>query len=183
MTELDYLTNRSKILNVEDLASVVLKNPKFLKWTACGHPDGHHFGDGELLKHTYEVVQLCEATNNLYSAKKINIKHVFLAALFHDVGKIYDYQECAKVIATKNGPMTVYWESTQHKYQIHHIFRSACIWTDAARQHNYPEEEVLHAILAHHGRPEWGSPVEPQTKLAHLLHNCDSISARLDDSQ
>jgi 23S rRNA maturation-related 3'-5' exoribonuclease YhaM len=43
------------------------------------------------------------------------------------------------------------------------------------------EDEVLHAILAHHGFQEFGSPVQPNSKVAWLLHLCDSISARMDD--
>ena len=48
---------------------------------------------------------------------------------------------------------------------------------------NFTDEhdEVLHAILSHHGRREYGSPVSPSTRIAWLLHLCDSISARMFD--
>jgi 23S rRNA maturation-related 3'-5' exoribonuclease YhaM len=42
-------------------------------------------------------------------------------------------------------------------------------------------DNVLHAIIAHHAWREWGSPCTPDTRLAWLLHLCDSLSARLND--
>ena len=38
-------------------------------------------------------------------------------------------------------------------------------------------EEVSHVILAHHGRLEWGSPIEPQTPEALIVHQADMLSA------
>lgn len=40
------------------------------------------------------------------------------------------------------------------------------------------EEHVTHCILSHHGRFEWGSPVEPRTHEAWLLHAADMLSSR-----
>ena len=31
-------------------------------------------------------------------------------------------------------------------------------------------ENLLHAVIAHHGRKEWGSPQEPQTKEIGRAH-------------
>ena len=38
---------------------------------------------------------------------------------------------------------------------------------------------LLHIVLSHHGRMDWGSPVLPQTPEALLIHCCDQISASL----
>lgn len=40
------------------------------------------------------------------------------------------------------------------------------------------EKAVGHCILAHHGRKDWGSPIEPQTQEAYLLHAADTWSSR-----
>jgi len=37
--------------------------------------------------------------------------------------------------------------------------------------------KVAHCILAHHGRPEWGSAITPQTPEALTLHWADCLSA------
>jgi 3'-5' exoribonuclease len=60
------------------------------------------------------------------------------------------------------------------------------IWNQLAIENKETQQtidNVLHAILAHHGSREWGSPVVPLTKLAWMLHLCDGISARMDDAE
>jgi 3'-5' exoribonuclease len=37
-------------------------------------------------------------------------------------------------------------------------------------------DTVAHAILAHHGRHEWGSPVAPATPEATVIHFADMLS-------
>jgi hypothetical protein len=72
---------------------------------------------------------------------------------------------------------------------IHHISRSAITWSHVWRDFemttpgipvNY-HDPVLHAILAHHGSRQYGSPVAPKSQVAWMLHLCDSVSARMDD--
>ena len=36
-------------------------------------------------------------------------------------------------------------------------------------------------ILSHHGKKEWGSPIEPQSQGAWILHLADMMSARVDE--
>ena len=60
------------------------------------------------------------------------------------------------------------------------------MWTQAAMRDavifsNY-HEDVLHAVLAHHGTREAGSPVAPKSRVAWLVHLCDGISARMYDA-
>lgn len=177
ITEKDALVLRDKLYKlaykygVEDIAAEVLDDPKFIKWTGSSRPEIHHYGDHGLIMHTSEVVGLCIANNDIMDYG-INKKDLFLAGLFHDIGKTRDYEQVGGA-----------WGAAQHKYEVHHIARSAIIWSTAAEKHGYPESEVLHAILAHHQLKEWGSPVQPQTKLAWMLHLCDNISARLDDAR
>ena len=40
-------------------------------------------------------------------------------------------------------------------------------------------ENLLHAVIAHHGRKEWGSPQEPKTKEAWTVNLIDMLSSRL----
>jgi len=39
-------------------------------------------------------------------------------------------------------------------------------------------ERIEHLLLSHHGRKEWGSPVEPLTAEAFILHAADMMSSR-----
>jgi 3'-5' exoribonuclease len=165
---------------VEQISKVVLENPKFATWWG-GLKGQHHDFSGGLAKHTTEVVELCfNSVETLGLTTKINKKELFLSALFHDAGKMYDYQP--RDIGDCYGPDMV---AAPHKRTIHHITRSAIIWSHAVSE--YPEfsdkyhDSVLHNILSHHGHREWGSPVAPKTQVAWLLHLCDGISARMND--
>lgn len=45
---------------------------------------------------------------------------------------------------------------------------------------NSEEIEMLqHIILSHHGRLEWGSPVEPATIEAIIVHHVDNLDAKV----
>jgi 3'-5' exoribonuclease len=108
--------------------------------------------------------------------KVIEEKKLFLAAFFHDVGKMWDYEPLDAGYKQ--------WKGTFHKRHIHHITRSALVWQQCAGNvfdSNFVDE-VLHAILSHHGSREFGSPVAPNTKLAWMVCFCDGLSARLDDA-
>jgi 3'-5' exoribonuclease len=177
----------------KSLAEYLLNDVRFPIWTGAGLSYQHHYGQGGLIRHTYEVVNLCfnvknyiesvrapvEMTNN---ACKIEDKVLFLAALFHDAGKMDAY----RIVPTV--PETPYakWETAPFARLIYHIPGSATIWTEACMKAKVKEKDlhnkVLHAILAHHGSREAGSPVAPKTREAWLVHLCDGISARMDDA-
>lgn len=181
----DKLSPEQRLVNLLDIYAVpykqdiitiskfVLNEPRFALWSAASKPEQHHYGKGGLADHTLEVVELCLLNNEAYD-RPLNTDSLVLAAVFHDAGKMWDYAP-VDMACTE-------WQSTPHKNQIHHISRSALIWSDAVTRtqlFHRIEDEVLHAILAHHGRKEWGSPVLPETRLAWLLHLCDHISAKM----
>lgn len=159
------------ILPGDLLTMFVLNNPDFPKWSGAGRPEHHHYGDGGLIVHVREVIELSLLNNSYHNY--VNPKLVFYAALYHDIGKLRDYEKVDGV-----------WGVSKHKKEIHHISRSAIEWERCAYSFGLDQpltEEVTHAILAHHGQRAWGSPVEPQTRLAWILHLSDALSARLDD--
>lgn len=178
------------------VALTVIENPKFALWSGSSKPHQHHYGKGGLLIHTTEVIKLALDNNYLLNSG-IDERELFLSCLFHDCGKMWDYQhgwkDSDKVVGTDKIGGILYqripdyedWEGTDHKRKIHHISRSALTWNQNAVQYGESQEtidNVLHAVLAHHGLREWGSPVMPSTKLAWMLHLCDGISARMNDA-
>ncbi len=173
--ELAHLGIYAEDLGVLDIANEVIKNEKFRIWSGSPHPDMHHYGNYGLLIHTAEVIHLClSSIDTLDLRLKVDTRLMFLAALFHDFGKIEDY-ECVDGV----------WQSTEHKYKIYHITKSYLLWNQAVAKHGFDAkeaDEISHAILAHHGRLEWKSPVTPRTKMAWILHLCDNMSARVCDT-
>ena len=175
---LEALVGHAIAFGVKDTSDVVLFDPRFILWSGSSKPEQHHYGKGGLVIHTAEVVDLALRNNAFFPPEKqVDRKHLFLAALFHDAGKMWDYKPVVEGYYDS-------WTSTVHKRQIHHISRSGLVWSKAHDQHR-PEgvvhDDVLHAILAHHGQRDWGSPVSPNTRLAIMLHLCDNMSARMDD--
>lgn len=167
--------------NVVFVCNFLLNDPKLPLWSGSSLSYQHHYGKGGLINHLYEVVELCFLNRSLFLDYQIDENELFMAALFHDAGKLYDYE-----------PMDFThekWTSTNHKRYIHHISRSATMWTQAVCALNNPEfydkyhEKVLHAILAHHGSRDKGSPVAPKSRVAWLVHLCDGISARMYDAE
>ena len=170
-----------------EVADIVIDNPKFQQCSGSSKPEQHHYGTGGLIQHTKEVVALCINTALHYSNRfreQDDMRKLFLSALFHDIGKIEDYE----AIYSGKSEDDI-WYGTLHKKKIHHISRSTLIWQEATLQFKEKYEwlnkefidEVLHAILAHHGLREWGSPVAPHSNVAWILHLCDGISARMND--
>lgn len=192
-SQLSSLRAIAATLDASKIAEYVLGNPQFALWT--GSLDNkHHYGQGGLLRHTHEVVKLCLSTRQFFAGLyDIPEKELFLAALFHDIGKIYDYEPAdatalARVEVWKEQGYDdvnfLIWRSASHKRMIHHISASAIFWSKSVERTNTCrdiENNVTHAILAHHGARAWGSPVAPKSRVAWLLHLCDNISARLND--
>lgn len=171
------LIDKAVELDVYDIAAIVIADPRFVLWSGSSKPEQHHYGKGGLCQHTYEVVQLCLTTNETLNYN-LDPVEIYLSALFHDCGKMWDYEPI-------NEDYTK-WQGTDHKRLIHHISRSAITWNHACAFHAFRygkySDRVTHNILSHHGLREWGSPVMPKTKAAWLLHLCDGISARMNDA-
>lgn len=172
---------------VSMLTDYVLSIPGFTTCSGSCKPEHHHYGTHGLVQHTWEVAKLCLNTEGfMYTlGKPVDPKALFLSAAFHDCGKTWDYE---LVDSYSPGMGNAFdgarWQGTPHKRLIHHISRSALVWAQAVRETGQGggwEDDVLHAILSHHGTREWGSPVAPKTRLAWMLHLCDNLSARCDD--
>lgn len=172
--KLSRLYLNEKLLSV---AQDLYLNPSFSWWSGGGAFGKHHFGSGGLAQHTFEVITLC--LNNAETVGvtgDIELQTLFLAALYHDAGKMSDYEK---------DPATNEWRYALHHSRVHHLVKSAIIWSKVADQYEIDYEmnnEVTHCIVSHHGCREWGSPVSPKTKLAWILHLSDSISARVNES-
>lgn len=182
--KLEFLRMEARNCGCEKLANYVLNDTRFPVWSGSSKPNMHHYGEGGLIQHTWEVWSIASRTLEFYqnSIKRGVIeglelpskRELFLAILFHDVGKMWDYQK-----------VDGFWCGTSHKRTIHHISRSGIEWAKAVESTGEGrdiEDNVLHAILAHHGQREWGSPVSPKSRLAWMVHISDMMSARMNDA-
>ncbi len=130
---------------------------------------GHHAAIGGLLKHTAEVAAI---GRTIARASGANIEYVLAGALLHDIGKIESYRWDGLFDYTDAGRL------------VGHVTLGALMLERRVREQATPPcspRELLlltHFILSHHGRLEWGSPVQPMTLEAEALHWADNASAK-----
>lgn len=129
----------------------------------------HHGFLGGLLEHTLSVTDMCNYFANAYP--NIHRDLLITAALFHDMGKIDEIASFPRNDYTDEGQL------------LGHIFIGAKKLSQAVSQiDGFPkklENELLHCILAHHGKLEFGSPKVPALLEAMALHLADNADAKL----
>lgn len=130
---------------------------------------GHHAQLGGLLKHTAEVAVIARAVARSCGA---DLDLVFAGVLLHDIGKLESYSWHGTFDFTKAGSL------------VGHVALGALMLDRRLDEETEPpctEEErqvLLHLVLSHHGRLEYGSPVTPMTLEAEVLHWADNASAK-----
>ena len=138
----------------------------------------HHPFTGGLVEHIRSVAHIAALLAKHYSQyynelnPPLNIGLVVSAAILHDIGKIREFEfHPGGAKYTPAGRL------------VGHIVLGRDIVRDAAKQiDGFPEEMLLlleHAILSHHGKPEYDSPKRPATLEALLVHYADEIDAKM----
>jgi 3'-5' exoribonuclease len=156
----------------EILASSILSDPRFQ--SSPGSSGHHHAYLGGLLQHTTEVVQ---NVVHLSGARNGSLEHydeLLLAAIWHDYHKIYEYE-----MQTRGDEQAIL--RMPYRVRIGHVAGSFAEFYHQAKLTGLTDDAINligHIMLAHHGRLEWRSPVEPQTAEAFILHAADMLSAR-----
>lgn len=160
----------------------VIDDPRF--WDAPASAKWHHNYDGGLAEHTLEVLEAasscCLLGNIPDTTGQVDPIVTAVAALWHDYAKILDYVKLDGPIGDPS--KSAFWVETPHHDRERHLVKSYAWFLASATRHGLnPEltDAVAHCLLAHHGRRDWGSPVEPQTPEAWALHLADMISVRV----
>lgn len=130
----------------------------------------HHAYRGGLLEHVVTMAEIALDLCEHYP--EIDRDLVLLGVLLHDLGKLREL-----------GPMpandyTLEGQLVGHIALGQSMLREVC----ADLGDVVPEQLRLHLehlILSHHGRREYGSPVEPATPEAFVLHAIDNLDSKL----
>lgn len=156
----------------------------------------HHNFLGGLFVHTFEMLDLlwdnyvmhperCEEFLSL-EKKRLMKKGEYTpeydfgiaatAILYHDWGKLEEYDHEAG--PDEKGRYSIAYGMMSHG---HIVLSFAEFKQDARKWHvdKFTSERVEHAILAHHSRLGWGSPVKPITPEARMVCACDLLSSQL----
>ena len=138
-----------------------------------GSTGGHHAKIGGLLLHVFEVTNIARQTARTMRA---NVDLCVAGELLHDVGKVEAYEV---------GPAG--FSYTPCGLLLGHVVLGALMLERRLAAAGAPvcsEGQLLelqHLVLSHHGKLEYGSPVQPMTTEAEIVHRADELSAKATD--
>lgn len=130
----------------------------------------HHAYIGGLLEHTAGVTALCKAAVDYYPF--VNRDLLLTGAILHDIGKTKTYKFERGFDGTDEGKL------------IGHLILGVKLVEEACEK-VFSESGLtlknclIHLLVSHHGIMEWGSPVEPLTIEACILHHADNMDAQV----
>ncbi|HEX9012354.1 MAG TPA: hypothetical protein VF813_02515, partial [Anaerolineaceae bacterium] len=136
---------------------------------APASPRVHHAYLGGLLEHTLNVLQLCSTVLTLYSSLDASL--LVVGAMLYQVGKVRELRWQMDLDYTDEGRLIGDIVLTNEMV-------SAAI----QRVPDFPPELAMrlrHMIAAQNGRYEWGSPRQPQTLEAIVLHQLEDLDSQV----
>lgn len=129
----------------------------------------HHAYVGGLAEHTLSVMRLCDAAADHYGDLDRDL--LLAGAFLHDIGKTAE-------IAVEPG-----FPYTEEGTLLGHIpIGFALVRERIGRIPGFPREiavDLGHLVLSHQGELEWGSPVQPRTQEALVLHFVDNLDSKV----
>lgn len=134
-------------------------------WGAANR--NHHCYAEGYLEHVYRIVKNVSMNARLYP--EVDYDLVVTAAMWHDVGKLWCY----------SAPPLL--ERLRKEELIGHTVWGAIKIYECGKDilDEKTMDLLLHCIISHHGRPEWGAPVEPMIDEAKLIHAADYADAQI----
>lgn len=137
----------------------------------------HHSCRRGLWEHSISVAKTSLVLSNLFNEKyDVDVSLVVLAALLHDVGKIFEFQI---------NQLTCMVEKYSDRGRLlGHVYMGAT-WIEKLVNSLFPEDndlkiDLIHIMLSHHGEYEFGSPKRPKTIEALIVATCDNLDASCD---
>lgn len=147
-------------LNDEEFMKRYVKAPGGWKW--------HHAYVGGMMRHSYEIMQICDTTCDIH--KEADRDLCAFGGFVHDMGKIYEMRYDA------------FFEYTDLGKMVGHIILGNDILIEKINQiPDFPSElkmHLQHMLLSHQGEYEQRSPVLPQTLEACILYHADNLDSQ-----
>jgi len=145
----------------------------------------HHARRGGLVEHTAQMMRVTMAIAPLYP--ELNLDLLIAGVLFHDCGKLWEnhlpetgftmgYDERGELM----GHISIGLELVNSLWRKVQTEENARAWTSLVPSSEDVRMHLLHLIGAHHGEPQFGSPVSPKTPEAMALNYVDNLDARME---
>jgi 3'-5' exoribonuclease len=123
-----------------------------------------------LLEHSLVVMNLAWSIASNY--EPVNRDLLITGCLLHDIGKIRELEWKRVITYTTEGRL------------LGHIPMGSsmvdALINELRRKDGFDPEiqfQLVHMLLSHHGKLEWGSPITPKTREALILHYADHAEA------
>jgi len=173
LAELDRFIDSLKDPWLNKLVVAMLRDNKtlreaFVKAPAAKHL--HHVFLGGLLEHTLSVASMAEKACGHY--KGLNRDLVIASVILHDIGKTVEL--CYN---------RSFGYSDEGNLLGHISIEVQWVQNAISGIDNFPNEirlQLLHILLSHHGKLEFGSPVLPKTPEAILVNYLDDLDGKLE---
>ncbi|MGH2669948.1 MAG: 3'-5' exoribonuclease YhaM family protein [bacterium] len=130
----------------------------------------HHAYRGGLLEHVVSMSELMGKVCDHY--RELDRDLLLLGVLFHDLGKVRELGVVPASEYTREGRLI------GHVVLGRDLLRERC-----AAIPGFPPDlqlQLEHLVLSHQGTREFGSPVEPMTAEALVLHFVDDLDSKLE---
>ncbi len=145
----------------------------------------HHARRGGLVEHTAQMMRVALEIAPLYP--QLNLDLLLAGILFHDAGKLWEnqlpetgftmgYDERGELM----GHISIGLELVNSLWRNLQTQENATAWNNLVPSSEDVRLHLLHLIAAHHGEPQFGSPVSPKTPEAMALNYIDNLDARLE---
>lgn len=129
----------------------------------------HHNWIGGLLEHTLEVLDFCELAARKFP--QLDRDLLVAGALLHDIGKLEELEVTSRIKGTNAGQL------------VGHVMLGALYVAGKIDEMEEFDEElknkILHILVSHHGKRDYGSPKEPMFPEALAVYYADEMSSKL----
>lgn len=150
----------------------IFEELKGLWITAPGASSIHHAYTAGTLIHCLSTAKIAQALSK--EIEGANTTLATIGGMLHDVGKLFGYRI--------NG---IVCEMTDEGKLYEHSFIGAQFITNFAEEKKLLDDEnnerklqlLVHIILSHHGKREYGAAVPPASIEAHIVHHADMLDA------
>lgn len=163
------LSTFTEMVSDEKLKSSVVnllkKYPEFFDGPAARYM--HHNYKGGLLEHTVQTCKIALAiAKTIQGENVLDMDLLIVGSILHDVGKINCYKN-------ENGKI----ELTYIYREQDHIINGIKIVSQEIDSDKL--DDIIHIIASHHNLKEWGSPVEPNSSEAWIIHFSENLSSKI----
>ncbi len=158
--------------HMRELLQSFFQEPSFMKeFSACpASIQLHSAAFGGLLHHTLNVTETCIHLTRQHP--ELDRDLVITGALLHDIGKVRSFKTTTHINQTHEGNLLGHIAIGDEEL-VSHI----------SRIDEFPNDlrmKLRHVLLSHHGKKEWGSPVDPMMPEALVVHEADDTDAKID---